>query len=401
MTKVIFIADKWCAGNKSFGISEWESNLYTSLQASADVDLTTFHFDEYFSLHGEGADARLLHLINEHKPDIIFLVIYKMPGSDVHVPTWETLKEIKRLAIPTIAIWGDLEMEEQVKISKAIIPYVSMNVATASSAAVERIGDPEHYIYTWVPKDPTHFNNPGYQRNIDVSYSGSPKKDRLSRIRFLEKNGLRVVTGGGERQEHKTTAQYADIYKRSKIALSFSRANLSHVVNARPFEAMLCGAMLLEQESFELPKMYIPFVDYVPYTSNADLLEKVRYYLAHEDERREISENGRKKTQDLYSAEKFWALVMKLAFQPSGLSVPTWRLSKESLTFVPPLRAARLRILDAISRSPILFSIYTWFLPRKYQEILARIGPRVRPLLERRLPAQYFDFILTLKRKLW
>lgn len=254
----------------------------------------------------------------------------------------------------------------------------------------------------WVPKDPTYFNNQGNDRDIAISYSGSPKKNRLLRIRYLEKNGISVLSGGGERQEHRATAEYANIYKRSKIALSFSRANLSHVVNARPFEAMLCGAMLLEQENFELPKMYVPFVDYVPYVNNKDLLRKTRYYLVHEDERKKIAKNGTEKTRTLYSAERFWDLVIEKAIHPSSnVSFPVFKLSSSSLTRVPWYRSFILRVLDSISCSATLFSIYKRLMPSYYKEILVRLAFKIKPFLERRLSSKSFNLLLEIKRKLW
>jgi spore maturation protein CgeB len=123
-------------------------------------------------------------------------------------------------------------------------------------------------------------------------------------------NGINLVHGGSEGRDHFSTEEYADRYKRAKLALSFSKAHGMNVVNARPFEAMSCGAMLLEQDSPELAKMFIPNVDYVPWINEVDLLEKTRYYLTHEDERKKIADSGCKKMQELYSAKLFWENIL-------------------------------------------------------------------------------------------
>ena len=311
LPKILYIGDKWCSGNLQFGLSEWEGNLWKSLESTGLANLKLFHFDDYYHKYKKLGDEALIKMVKSFRPDIICIVIYRTPGSSFNVPTWETLDIIKNdLKIPIIAIWGDLAKREQVKLSQSLLPYTTVNAATETTAALRRINNPERYIYMWVPKDPRIFNNPNLKRNIDMSYAGSIKKDRLKRFNFLIKNGVPVYFRGGEREEHLKTKDFANIYKHSKITLSFSRNDYSHVTNARPFEAMNCGAMVLEEEGFETPKLFIPFVDYVPYTNEKDLLEKVQYYLQHDKERKKIALNGYKKVLRLYSAKNFWQILI-------------------------------------------------------------------------------------------
>ncbi|MBL7057789.1 glycosyltransferase family 1 protein [Patescibacteria group bacterium] len=361
--KVLFIADKWCAGNIDFGLSEWEGNLWSSLKSLDIAQVDVFHLDDYYRLHNKNGDNALLNKVDDFRPNLIFLIIYRMPGSDKNVPKCSTLDKIKNIfKIPMVAIWGDLEIPEQVSISKMLLPYIEFNVATASSAALARINIPQKYIYMWVPKNKEYFNNTGANhRDIDLSYVGSPKLDRLAKIRYLEKNNIRVMYGGGERQQHFSLEEYANILKRSKITLSFSRATYSHVINARPFEAMLCGTMVLEELNFETPKLYTPFVDYVPYVSKADLLEKAKYYLSHIDEAKIIANNGNKKTETLYSAKRFWDLIInKVLFNES---IDNWTsklpsLNDADLSRLPHKYSKRLKVLDRICRNRISFFIY-------------------------------------------
>ncbi len=119
-----------------------------------------------------------------------------------------------------------------------------------------------------------------------------------------------MICGGSEGRDHFTTEDYARGYKRAKISISFAKAHGMDVVNARVFEALSCGTLLMNQKSDELAKLFTPGVDYIEWTTPDDLLEKVRYYLAHEEERLLIAHNGQKKLEENYSAKTFWSRTL-------------------------------------------------------------------------------------------
>ncbi len=306
---VLFVGDYFCAGRPQMGLSEWEGNIWASLESTNLAEVCRFHFDKYYYHTGERGDTALIERINEIQPDLIVLIIYKPMGSDPAVLREDTLKAIDVLGVPIVTIWGDLEAQQQRDILKTVQPYCKQIIGTANKEVVESLG----HTYSHVPKDPRVFNNPNKVRDIDIVFSGSfglGREERQKYMLYLLDNGIKLIHGGSEGRDHFTTEEYADRYKRSKLALSFSKAHGMNVVNARPFEAMSCGAMLLEQKSDELAKLYTPGVDYVEWTDEVDLLNKVRYYLEHEDERTLIASNGCKKTQELYSAKTFWTKVL-------------------------------------------------------------------------------------------
>jgi len=306
---VLFVGDFYCAGTEKMGKSEWEGNLWASLESTDLVNVARFHMDKYYGHFGKRGDEALIKSIKSIRPDYVLMVIYKQPGFDPTVVSLETIVTIASMNIPIISIWGDLEAEEQQALAKGLEPFMWKIVGTANKALCERFG----YTYMHVPKDPRVFNNPDKERDIDIVFSGSygyGREERQKYMNHLLNNGIRLIHGGSEGGDHFTTEDYADRYKRAKLALSFSQARGMNVVNARPFEVMNCGAMLLEQESLELAKLYTPFIDYVPWTTEDDLLNKVRYYLEHDDERKLIANNGYRKTQELYSAQTFWKKVL-------------------------------------------------------------------------------------------
>ncbi len=303
---VLFICDHWCASNPKMGISEWETNLWKSLESLETFNIARFHYDKYYFHTGKQGDVALLEAIKDIKPDWVVVVIYKELGT----PVTMSLPALASIECPVVSIWGDLEAIEQQVLCTSLQPFMYKTVATASKSVADRFG----YTYMHVPRDPRIFNNPQEKRDIDIVFSGSygyGREERQEAMLHLLNNGIKLVHGGSEGGDHFTTEEYADRYKRAKLALSFSIARGVNVVNARPFEAMNCGSMLLEQESLELAKLYTPFVDYVPWTDKEDLLKKVKYYLKHDDEREKIAYNGWKRTQELYSAKTFWEKILK------------------------------------------------------------------------------------------
>lgn len=309
--QALFIGDSYCAANPHMGVSEWETNIWKSLESTNLADVARIHFDKYYYHFGKRADESVIKWVEEHKPDFIVLVLYKPLGSDPTVPEKATLEKLASLT-KIITIWGDLEADEQVTLAREVEPYCVKMYATASKEVVDALG--EKYVYTHVPKDPRVFNNPNKERDIDVVFSGSygnGREERQEVLKYLLDNGINLVYGGSEGGDHFTTEEYADRYKRAKMTISFARARGKDVVNARVFEAMLCGTLVLNQESAEMTKLYTRGVQFIAWKDKEDLLSKVKLYLDNPTHRQLIALNGQIITEDYFSAKTFWDKILE------------------------------------------------------------------------------------------
>jgi hypothetical protein len=313
--KPLFIIDKWCDGNKAWGTSAWENNFLSSYKTffNNNSDVMCFHFDEFNILNkNRNANEYLINLIYNKKPDFIFFVTNKFPNSSNNTISIKSLEIIKSLGIKIISFFGDLEHVLQLKIANLLKNYSTIVFYSALSSPAYRISESNIFRYSWVPKDPKFFFRGNFNGIIPVSYVGSPKLERIKLINYLIYNKIDVYCSGGERTNNLPVKKYCNILRNSKISLSFSRANSYHVINARTFEALLCGTMLLEQYSLETPKFFKPYVDYVPFFSRKDCLEKIKYYLANNIERETIARSGNQRVNLYFSNNRFWSEILKI-----------------------------------------------------------------------------------------
>lgn len=85
------------------------------------------------------------------------------------------------------------------------------------------------------------------------------------------------------------------VFKQSRINLNISRRGIKSGIPLRAFDIMGCGGFLLSNFQADLLDGFVPGEDFVYYESKEDLLQKVDYYLSHEEERQTIAKNGHDK----------------------------------------------------------------------------------------------------------
>ncbi|MCG2691213.1 hypothetical protein L6272_00105, partial [Microgenomates group bacterium] len=213
----------------------WETNLWQSLKTTGLAQVVVIHDDK---------TEAVLKKCQRIKPDAICIV--------------KRALALGQLKVPVVAIWGDLESPEQVRLSQKLEPVVDLNIYTATSVALHGTKTVKPYVYFWVPKDKAVFYNPKITRDIDVSFVGTLRPGRAKVINYLRKHKVPVLVKGGDL----STKEYAEILQRSKISLNFSRSGWLPVVTARSFEITACGAMLLEEAGPETAKLFTPMKDY-------------------------------------------------------------------------------------------------------------------------------------------
>lgn len=99
-------------------------------------------------------------------------------------------------------------------------------------------------------------------------------------------------------RNHGTVSYYEQmplVFRRSRINLNISLRSIKSGIPLRAFDIMGSGGFLLSNFQADFLDAFTPGEDFVYYESEEDLLQKIDYYLEHEDERAAIAKNGHDK----------------------------------------------------------------------------------------------------------
>jgi hypothetical protein len=141
----------------------------------------------------------------------------------------------------------------------------------------------------------------------DVGFIGWPEAERARSMAHLAANGIPVRIWGpwsrwrGRRPGLRVEGRplwgddYATAISSLRINLCFLRKKNRDQQTTRSVEIPACGGFMLAERTAEHLELFHEDREAVYFSSDAELLEKVRHYLAHEAERASIAEAGRRR----------------------------------------------------------------------------------------------------------
>ena len=103
------------------------------------------------------------------------------------------------------------------------------------------------------------------------------------------------------------------IIKCSKINLNMTNRPIKTGLPLRIFDLMGAGGFVISNYQAEIPEIFIPDKDIVLYDSIPDLLDKIGYYLEHDEERKQIAKNGYEKVKMCHSYDVRLAQMFRMA----------------------------------------------------------------------------------------
>lgn len=170
---------------------------------------------------------------------------------------------------------------------------------------------------------------PGYRENnkalvaqqyISVKVA---EQERLRLLKLLSDNfSVDIYTGSDTSQMPnihnrgfaKSLEEMPIIFNQSKINLNITAKSIRSGLSLRIFDVLGCNGFLITNYQAEIPELFEPGKDLVTYESSEHLLELCRYYLEHDDERKEIAHNGYEKVKKLHTYDIRLLQMISLSF---------------------------------------------------------------------------------------
>lgn len=309
--KVAVITPKTlCPKIPGYPVELIENHLSIGSLLSSGFTVHAIHWDICYHQTGSGAESYIINYCRNEKPD--FVVLGAQPNHYT-LGIFDCIDTLKQLQVPTVHLWWDHISPDNQEIAKQIGKHVTLNVVMDQLDFSDSYHD-DNFINLWYPIDGRLYQSQP-QRDIDVSFMGTitdEHQDRIKCLSHLERSNVEVfMKTGAYAQNPLTINDYALTLLRSKIGLNFTYLDRydKHQCKSRTFETLRSGALLLESDNPQTAVRFRPYIEYVPFSDERDLEDKVRYYLSHDDERQQIASNGRSRAETNYSEQRFWQAV--------------------------------------------------------------------------------------------
>jgi len=160
----------------------------------------------------------------------------------------------------------------------------------------------------WIPQgvNTELFTSESVEKSWDVVFVGSRTPDRTAYIKFLHRSGINVVCyGEGWENEPIFHEQLVDVYRKSRIVLNFRRSGTGFSI--RVFQVLGTGTFLLSEYCPDLETFFERGAHLDWFRDKKEMLDKIRRYLADEEEREHIARAGCRFVHDKHS----WHCVMR------------------------------------------------------------------------------------------
>jgi len=142
------------------------------------------------------------------------------------------------------------------------------------------------------------------EEKYNVSFVGHKGHDREKYIKELKKRNIPIQLFGGEREGgYVSLEEMLNIYWSSKINLNFSKTTFNKLqMKGRVFEVCMTGGFLLTE--------YVPYIEnyfeidkeIVCFKNSEEMIDKINYYLNHDEERRAIAKAGWERAINNYTS---------------------------------------------------------------------------------------------------
>lgn len=341
--RVLFVGMRWDYKQPSRGDSFEYTNFWQALDRFAGIEADLFPFDEIeASLGREGMNRALLRRVGDTSPDLVFFFMFTDEFDPAVVDSITS-------RTTTVNWFADDQWRFEIY-SRGWAPHLTW-VATTDEVAARKY---ERAGFSNVIRTQWGCNHHSYrplvlERDLDVTFVGQPHGNRRATIQALRDEGLRVDPWGyGWEHGRLTQEGMIEVFNRSKVNLNLSnasretsprqiarlivrrrgrllvpafgsirsnirefRAKRRDQIKGRNFEIPGCRTFLVTTRVPGLEEYFRLEEEVVTFENQSELIDKVRHYLDHADEREKIAEAGYQRILRDHTYEKRFTDMFK------------------------------------------------------------------------------------------
>jgi spore maturation protein CgeB len=328
LKRVLYVGLKYDYGQPERGLSYEYVQFLETLRRMAGIVVDFFPFDEVMRDVGrKKMNARLLDAVYKAKPDICFFVLFTDEITQATIRTITT-----ESGAITLNWFGD-DHWRFLTFSRFFAREFHW-VLTTDSLAVSRYRE---LGCSRIIKTQWGVNHHLYKRfelpqEFDVTFIGQVHSQRERTVELLHRAGIRVQCWGkGWESGRLGQDEMIRTFSRSKVNLNFTESSIAlglkpiakafltrraddsirlnsprellgnfsvlfdthrPQIKGRNFEIPGAGGFLLTSHADNLEEYFVPGKEIATFQNIEDLIEKIGYYLAHDDERERIRNAG-------------------------------------------------------------------------------------------------------------
>jgi spore maturation protein CgeB len=319
-SSLLFLTATDCRDNPHFGKSHhawFHSDIDAAILGPLQERFARVIRHDYLSsfvLKGSTAtNAEICALARAEKPDYA-LCFTRTHGYELH---WKTCDALARNGCTVILIFGDddISFDDYARYYLPHVDYCVSLTRTDAPLVYARYG--RRGIFWPVGADPLVYLRQAADFKYDVSFVGSGWYARYRRLGMIERAGFRVSAFGKPWTAHLPVQQINQIINETRINLNFTGCLYDDTIKqmkGRMYEVCMGGGFLLTEYVGGIESSFTPDKEIACFTDDAEMIDKIRYYLSHEDERVAIANRGYERSR----REHTWRCRLAALFDSIG-----------------------------------------------------------------------------------
>lgn len=263
-------------------------NFYEPLKKLFPDAINYNYVERLKQIDKNSMNKEVLDLIVKGKPDYVFFISYR------DQITTATLDKINELGAKIVAWFSDDYWRFDLY-SKLIAPHLFCSVTTDKHAPKKYKELNLNVIKSQWAANPDYYRKMPSQFLYDVSFIGQGYGIRKENINYLRDTGVSISVFGRDFGGYISFDEMVKIFNTTKINLNFSGSSYNGTVkhiHGRVFEVLMCGGFLLTEYTEGIEDYFVIGKEIECFESMTEAVEKIEYYLKHEDKRVEIAEAG-------------------------------------------------------------------------------------------------------------